>query len=74
MSSKPKKRYMVTLKNSADTNAEQVVHQLTQKGFNTVENLSMLNCLLGEYAGQPADLKNVPGVAAVEEEQSMSSQ
>lgn len=74
MSDEAKKRYLVTLRSSDQASTDQVVQQLTKKGFTTVEDLSLLNCLLGEFAGNAAELANVPGVVAVEEEQSMSSQ
>ena len=47
---------------------------LTKKGFECLEHLDAINCLLGEFAGDPNELKKIKGVAAVEQEGTMYSQ
>jgi hypothetical protein len=69
-----KRRLVITISDAPETDADRVVKDLTQKGFQCVENLSLLNCLLGEYAGDVSELSNVDGVTSVEEEGTMTSQ
>lgn len=55
------KNVVVTL--DVDAQVEKVVSDLKEKGFNLVERMEIIPCLLGTYGGEDAlELKKVEGV------------
>lgn len=69
-----KQRLVITVSDAPGTDSNQVVSDLRKKGFECLEHLDAINCLLGEFAGDPNELKKIKGVAAVEQEGTMYSQ
>jgi hypothetical protein len=70
----PKRRLIVTYSDRAAADSNQICQKLESKGFECLTRLNNLNCVLGEFAGDPEDLKSVSGVVAVEVEDTMYSQ
>ena len=73
MAGKEKKNVVVTLESHVDV--ENVVRELKKKGFDLIERMTVIPCLLGEYAGDDEKLlKDVDGVMDASPEETSQSQ
>ena len=69
-----RQRLVITVSDAPGTDSKRVVSELTSMGFECIEHLEAINCLLGEFAGDPDELMKIKGVSAVEQEGTMYSQ
>lgn len=68
MSDDPSRRLLVLINAETMGDPGAVVTRLSEAGFETLEVLETLGVAIGRFSGDPAVLRQIPGVQVVREE------